>query len=143
MMPLRNSLRRYWLTLLNILKSANVKTRVKSCLFPKGITQFRCFSGVSASFNWKMASSLSVLRPILCREQQPCHRQPRNLSGGADPTALTENGKMQKKVLSADRKAALSRMRQSLPTSGDKRQGTLDMLLPLVRCDRLSAPPCA
>lgn len=67
MMPLRNSLRRYWLTLLNILKSANVKTRVKSCLSPKGITQFRCFSGVSASFNWKMASSLSVLRPVFRR----------------------------------------------------------------------------
>ena len=76
-------------------------------------------------------------------EQQPCHRQPRNLSGGAEPAALTENGKMQKKVLSADRKAALSRMRQSLPTSGGKRQGTLDRLLPLVRCDRMSAPPCA
>lgn len=35
------------------------------------------------------------------------------------------NGKMQKKVLSADRKAALSRMRQSLPTLGDKWQGAL------------------
>ena len=56
--------RRYWLTLLNILKSANVKTQVKSCLSPKGITQFRCFSGVSASFNWEMVSSLSVLRPV-------------------------------------------------------------------------------
>ena len=80
---------------------------------------------------------------ILCGEQQPCHRQPRNLSGGAEPAALTENGKMQKKVLSADRKAALSRMRQSLPASGRKRQGTLDRLLPLVRCNRLSTPPCA
>ena len=80
---------------------------------------------------------------ILCGEQQPCHRQPRNLSGGTKTTALTENGKMQKTVLSADRKAALSRMRQSLPTSGDKRQGALDRLLPLVRCDRLSTPPCA
>ena len=39
--------------LLNILKSENVKTWVKSCLSPKGITQFRYFSGVSASFNWK------------------------------------------------------------------------------------------
>ena len=56
---------------------------------------------------------------ILCGEQQPCHRQPRNLSGGSEPTALTENRKMQKKVLSADRKAALSRMRQSLSSSGD------------------------
>ena len=49
----------------------------------------------------------------------------------------------QKRMQSADRKAALSRMRQSLPTSGGKRQGALDRLLPLVRCNRLSAPPCA
>ena len=43
-----------------------------SCLFPKGIMQFRCFFGVSAFFNWEMASYLSVLRQILCR------RKPRN-----------------------------------------------------------------
>ena len=35
----------------NILKLANVKTQAKSCRFPKEITQFRCFFGVSASFN--------------------------------------------------------------------------------------------
>lgn len=43
-----------------------------SCLFPKGIMQFRCFFGLSAFFNWEMASYLSVLRQILCR------RKPRN-----------------------------------------------------------------
>ena len=76
---LRNSLRRYWLTLLNILKSANVKTQVKSCLSPKGITQFRCFSGVSASFNWEMVSSLSVLRPVFRGTQSWSDHRPRGI----------------------------------------------------------------
>ena len=37
----------------------------KKLPFSKRDNAVRCFSGVSASFNWEMASSLSVLRPVL------------------------------------------------------------------------------
>ena len=80
-----------WTQALNILKLANVKTQVKNCLSPKGIMQFRCFSGVSASFNWKMVSSLSVLRPVFCGRQPSCHYSSREIwtgTGWDDPEKI-------------------------------------------------------